>query len=159
LEHQHPKVRPTTARVRKSLLEILEPFQGQTVLDLFAGVGTLGIEAISRGASSVTFVEKERAIMNMLRSNLSSICASDKYETILTDVRIYARHKEPRFNIIIADPPYGVFRFYDLRDMLEPLLVNGGVFCMEMRKTPILDDRVRVKLYGKTQVVFWEKTA
>ena len=56
LDLKNPLVRPTQARVRKSMLQILEPFQDSSVLDLFSGIGTLGIEAISRGAKSVIMV-------------------------------------------------------------------------------------------------------
>ena len=63
-------VRPTQAKVRKSVFQILEPFDGLEVLDLYAGVGTLGIEAISRGASRVVFVEKNRRVFKVLQKNL-----------------------------------------------------------------------------------------
>ena len=55
-------VRPTQAKVRKSVFQILEPFDGMEVLDLYSGVGTLGIEAISRGATRVVFVENNRRV-------------------------------------------------------------------------------------------------
>ena len=63
-------VRPTQAKVRKSVFQILEPFDGMEVLDLYAGVGTLGIEAISRGANRVVFVEKNRRVFKVLKKNV-----------------------------------------------------------------------------------------
>ena len=63
-------VRPTQAKVRKSIFQILEPFDGLEVLDLYAGVGTLGIEAMSRGASRVVFVEKNRRVFKVLKKNI-----------------------------------------------------------------------------------------
>ena len=63
-------VRPTQAKVRKSIFQILEPFDGLEVLDLYAGVGTLGIEAMSRGASRVVFVEKNRIVFKVLQKNI-----------------------------------------------------------------------------------------
>ena len=62
-------VRPTQAKIRKSVLQILEPFDGLDVLDLYAGVGTLGFEALSRGASRVVFVEKDRRVYKILEKN------------------------------------------------------------------------------------------
>ena len=63
-------VRPTQAVVRKSMMQILEPFENLEILDLYAGVGTLGIEAISRGASSLTAVEKNKLVLQTLTKNL-----------------------------------------------------------------------------------------
>ena len=63
-------LRPTQARVKKSIFQILEPFDGMEILDLYAGVGTLGIEAISRGASRAVFVEKDRRVYKILEKFL-----------------------------------------------------------------------------------------
>ena len=63
-------IRPTQAKVRKSVFQILEPFDGMEVLDLYAGVGTLGIEAMSRGANRVVFVEKNRRVLKVLKKNI-----------------------------------------------------------------------------------------
>ena len=63
-------VRPTQAKIRKSIFQILEPFDGMEVLDLYAGVGTLGIEAMSRGATRVVFVENNRRVFKVLKKNI-----------------------------------------------------------------------------------------
>ena len=63
-------VRPTQAKVRKSVFQILEPFKGLDILDLYAGVGTLGIEAMSRGANRVVFVENNRRVFTVLKKNI-----------------------------------------------------------------------------------------
>ena len=77
-------VRPTQAKVRKSVFQILEPFDGLEVLDLYAGVGTLGIEAISRGASRVVFVEKNRRVFKVLQKNLQ-LLEENNWDLFLTD--------------------------------------------------------------------------
>ena len=64
-------VRPTQARVRKSIMDVLQNFHNQSVLDLFSGVGTLGIESFSRGAKSVTFVDNDSKVLNVLKKNLN----------------------------------------------------------------------------------------
>ena len=76
-------VRPTQAKVRKSVFQILEPFDGMEVLDLYAGVGTLGIEAMSRGASRAVFVEKNRRVFKVLKKNLD-LFDSEKYNIFLS---------------------------------------------------------------------------
>ena len=70
-------VRPTQAVVRKSMMQILEPFDGASVLDLYAGVGTLGLEALSRGASQLTSVESNRLVLETLRKNIEVICKDE----------------------------------------------------------------------------------
>lgn len=157
-EISHSKVRPTQARVRKSMLQILEPFHGKRILDLFSGVGTLGIEALSRGASSAVMVEKTGGIFSVLQKNVETICKPGEFELHKMDVRQFVRSTDEKFDIIIADPPYGYFKYFEVREMILPLLVPGGIFCMEMAATPILteDSSLRIIKYGRTQVVFWE---
>jgi len=81
-------VRPTQAKVRKSIFQILEPFDGLEVLDLYAGVGTLGIEAMSRGASRVVFVEKNRRVFKVLKKNID-LFEPENSKLILMDVKKY----------------------------------------------------------------------
>ncbi len=154
-----PGVRPTLAQVKKSVMQILEPFDGKSVLDLFAGVGTMGIEAISRGADSVTFVEKDHRAFQILRRNLASICPNESFLTLKMDVRRYLLGYDDQFDIILADPPYGFIEFSQLLEEIKPLLKPDGIFCMEMRKTKIDGDEFRIKLYGKTQIVFWKNVS
>ena len=151
-----PGVRPTLARVKKSVMQILEPFEGKTVLDLFSGVGTLGIEALSRGADKVTFVEKDFRAVQYLKKNLLTICSSEQFSIIKMDVHRYLKRNRDQFDIIIADPPYSQVDFQALLDDVKPMLNSNGIFCMEMRKTKIEGKEFRIKLYGRTQVVFWE---
>ncbi len=158
-EISHPKVRPTQARVRKSMLQILEPFNGMKVLDIFSGVGTLGIEAVSRGADLAVMVERSGGVFSVLRKNVESICRAEEVQLHKADARQFVRTVSDQFDIIIADPPYQHHKFYEIREMIEPLLKSGGRFCMEMAAAPILADNesLRIKKYGRTQVVFWEK--
>ena len=152
-------VRPTQAKVRKSIFQILEPFDGLEVLDLYAGVGTLGIEAMSRGASRVVFVEKNRKVFKVLQKNIDLFNPKIS-QLILTDVKQYlARIKNQYFDIILADPPYAEVSFASVKEKAEHLLKPGGIFCMEMKKKSIEDKNVRVKHYGSTQVVFWKSAA
>ena len=152
-------LRPTQAKVRKSIFQILEPFDGLDVLDLYAGVGTLGIEAISRGACRVVFVEKNRRVFKVLKQNID-LFEPENSKLILMDVQKYLfQVKNQQFDIILADPPYSEVSFASVKDRAEHFLKPDGIFCMEMKKEPIDESNVRVKYYGSTQVVFWKTAA
>ncbi len=152
-------VRPTQAKVRKSVFQILEPFDGMEILDLYAGVGTLGIEAMSRGASRVVFVEKNRRVLKILRKNID-LFDSKKCDLFLSDsLQFINRMKHQSYDIIFADPPYAEVSYHSIKSIVEKSLKPGGIFCMEMKKEPIELPDARVKHYGSTQVVFWSDAA
>ena len=152
-------VRPTQAKVRKSIFQILEPFDGMEVLDLYAGVGTLGIEAISRGAFRTVFVEKNRRVFKVLKKNID-LFKPKQCDLFLTDaLQFLTWAKNQYFDIIIADPPYTEVSFHSMKEKVKNTLKPGGIFCMEMKKEPIDEPNTRVKHYGSTQVVFWKSAA
>ena len=150
-------VRPTSASVRKSIFQILEPFETKEILDLFAGSGSLGIESLSRGAVKATFVEKNRQVVNTLNANLNNICDKESYLVLNLPVEIFLKKFSKRYDIIFADPPYDTFSFEFLRSNVSNLLNYGGVFCMERRFEEDLIEDVKIKKYGKTQFLIWEK--
>lgn len=81
---------------------------GARVLDLFAGSGALGLEALSRGAEDVTFVEQAGAALRVLRRNVERLGAEDRVEIVRADALSYLDGLEPRrYDLILADPPYG----------------------------------------------------
>jgi 16S rRNA (guanine966-N2)-methyltransferase len=104
-------VRPTADRVREALFSILGPLDGLVVLDLFAGTGAMGLEALSRGAASATFVEIDRQAHEVVRRNIDATVSSDRRETDLIKgdaarvVRSLAL-AERRFDLVFFDPPY-----------------------------------------------------
>jgi 16S rRNA (guanine966-N2)-methyltransferase len=159
LDYKNTIVRPTQGRVRKSVMQILEPFDGLKVLDLFAGIGTLGLEALSRGAKSVTFVEKDHSVFFALKRNLLEICTDDDYSLFHGDAIHYITNHDPQFDIIIADPPYYKFEFEDVFEKAKQMLLPNGIFCMEMKRCDLSKyTDLRVKKYGSTQVIFWRNT-
>jgi 16S rRNA (guanine(966)-N(2))-methyltransferase RsmD len=103
-------VRPTTDRIREAFFNIIGPVDGKTFLDLFAGSGSMGIEALSRGAPEAVFVENSRALVDAIGKNLNSCGYTDKSE-ILTEDFIKAiqilRKRSETFDVLFADPPYG----------------------------------------------------
>ena len=152
-------VRPTQAVVRKSMMQILEPFENLDVLDLYAGVGTLGIEAISRGAFKLTLVEKNKLVLNTLNKNINKICSEDDVDIKAMDVDRFLKTNLKKYDLIFADPPYTKVDFFELRKKVIPCLNNDGVFCMERKFEKMQDESVRVKNYGSTQVLFWKKAS
>ncbi len=152
-------VRPTQAKVRKSVFQILEPFDGLEVLDLYAGVGTLGIEAMSRGATRVVFVENNRCVFKVLKKNIE-LFEPNQCDLFLTDaLQFLTRSKNKYFDVIFADPPYLEVGFHSIKEKVKRKLKSGGIFCMEMKKEPIDEHNVRIKHYGNTQMVFWRSAA
>ena len=105
------RLRPTSDRVKESLFNVLEhgyrDFDGARVLDIFAGTGSLGIEAISRGAEHVTFVEKGRIGQNLIRKNIELFQCSKECDLIGADATKLGICKSEPFDICFSDPPYG----------------------------------------------------
>lgn len=110
-------MRITADRIKESLFDILGPLEGVTFLDLYAGTGNVGIEALSRGAARVVFVENDRRHAALIESNLAHAGLAGGKVLPLTVQRALAAllGREQRFDIIFADPPYR-------RDMVAPML-------------------------------------
>lgn len=102
-------VRPTPDRVREAWMNALQPYlSGANVLDLFAGSGALGLEALSRGAAHATFVERSSGALRALAANVAKLGAKDRTTVVRGDALAYVDRLEPRtFDIALADPPYG----------------------------------------------------
>jgi 16S rRNA (guanine966-N2)-methyltransferase len=99
--------RPTSARVREALFQILGALEGAHVLDLYAGSGALGIEALSRGASDVVFVEQDRAALSCIRENVETVGVSERALVLGRPVAsIEKALGEARFDLVLCDPPW-----------------------------------------------------
>ena len=106
-------VRPTTDRTKEALFSILQPVMiGAAVLDLYAGAGSLGIEALSRGAERVTFVEKAGRALASLQENLEETGLGEAAEVVRGDVLTVLEAGPPGgpFDVVLLDPPYGIDR-------------------------------------------------
>lgn len=128
--------RPTTDRVREALFSMLESrvhVQGAVVADLFAGSGALGIEAFSRGAARVTFVDQNADAVRTIRGNLSELGIATSVEVVRSDVNAaIERRLTGPIDIILADPPYEMKGIEDLPGLLLPLLRRpGGILVLE----------------------------
>lgn len=103
-------MRPTADRVREALFSILaDRIPGRRVLDLFAGTGALGLEALSRGAASVVCVERDPAVVRILRRNLRALGVERRVEVVPRDVFAWLadRPDAGSADVVLADPPYG----------------------------------------------------
>jgi 16S rRNA (guanine966-N2)-methyltransferase len=159
---QAPKgdaTRPTSDRVREALFSVLgERLAGARVLDLFAGSGALGIEALSRGAAAATFVDSAPAALRALRANLDALGADAEVSRrdavrYLGDASTAARE----YDLVFLDPPYRLAGRLagELSAMLPPVLAPGATVVVESdRRTPLeldlplLDER----RYGDTLI-------
>jgi 16S rRNA (guanine966-N2)-methyltransferase len=103
------RVRPTAEHVRQEWLRLLEPkLKGARVIDLFAGTGALGLEAMSRGAATADFVETRPASLHALKANIAALHVRERSRLFKKDALPFAEALEPfAYDIAFADPPYG----------------------------------------------------
>ncbi len=103
-------LRPTTDRVRESLFNVLShqiDFDGRHVLDLFAGTGALGLEALSRGAAHVTFVDDGRVAQGLIRKNIELTGSAGQTRLIRRDATRLGDNPDAAYDLVFLDPPYG----------------------------------------------------
>lgn len=120
------ELRPTTAKVKSYIFNVLYSLDGKKVLDLFAGSGALGIEALSRGAAHVGFVDVDNRSLRLIHQNLEHIGIEKELWTVFKDNALrFIRRKDDLYDLILADPPYGMDLtsefFQDCRARLNPL--------------------------------------
>lgn len=131
--------RPTSARLREALFNIVQKeIEGADFLDIFAGSGAVGLEALSRGAKQATFIESNRMALTALQTNLSKLDAASQSKVLFGDYlkilkRLQIAHQQ--FDIIFADAPYAMTNVLEeLLDIVGSLLKPGGLFFMENAK-------------------------
>lgn len=164
-------MRPTQDQVRAALCSALAGhFAGARVLDLFAGSGALGLEAWSRGAARVVWVEKDRAALRMLKANVAALgVPGDAGQVVGADVfRWLARGAGGEaMDLVLADPPYAEATAGGWMSKLAELLAAGGwvkpggVWVYEMEERGAVEALpgwrlARDKRYGGTRLLFWE---
>ena len=138
------ETRPTSDRVREALFSILGPLDGAQVLDLFAGSGALGLEALSRGASRALLVERDPRAVRVIRANIAALGVTDEEARVVAGTaRVALRNAfaaGDTYDLVFLDPPYrnapGLGR--ELSAALEPLVAAGGRVVTESdRRAPI----------------------
>jgi len=161
------KIRPTADRVREAIFNMLgEKICNSRVLDLFCGTGSLGIEALSRGASQAVFVDKNRASLELVKLNLELIGESEKALIFKSDVfKVFSRLAAEKmfFDIVFVDPPYKEqFHKTVLEELASKgLLAKGAVVVYEtshkykFTEPDPLYVMIKSKKYGDTKVSFF----
>ena len=117
------RVRPVTDRVKSTIYNVLQSrldLRDAHILDLFAGSGSLGLEAISRGAKDAVFVDEDREVLDTIERNAESLGCLENCALVQTDAQAFIERSEDRFDLIFADPPYA----YGHVALLPPLIMN-----------------------------------
>jgi len=157
--------RPTSDRVRENVFNLIGPVDGARVLDLFAGSGALGIEALSRGAASAVFVERDPDALATIDRNLdrlrltgARVVRGDVLRTIAQEVAAGAK-----YDLVLVDPPYGMLTEIQprLAHHLPPLLAPDGLLVVETdaRTEPELPLALRTsRRYGAARLTLYDHT-
>lgn len=125
------EVRPTTDKVKEAIFSSIQfDIPGAIVLDLFAGSGQMGIEAMSRGAKQVTFVDCSSRSLGVTRENLTQLNLLQEAQLHLTEASAFLRITTQKYDIAILDPPYRNGILLEVLPLLEPKMCeNGLVIC------------------------------
>jgi 16S rRNA (guanine(966)-N(2))-methyltransferase RsmD len=158
--------RPTTDRVKEAMFSIIQfDLPGTTVLDLFAGTGQLGIEALSRDAKFAYFIDERVDACKLIRENLRRTKLDNQAQVIRSDYMAFLRNCRTKFDIILLDPPYAeVFLENALKLITEiDILQSGGIIVTERPLDKALSwqfdgfERSKDYKYGNTLVTLYRK--
>ncbi|MBQ3355820.1 MAG: 16S rRNA (guanine(966)-N(2))-methyltransferase RsmD [Oscillospiraceae bacterium] len=157
--------RPTADRVKQALFNIIQYEIAGSVLDLFAGSGQLGIEALSRGAAHAVFIDERTDAIRVIRENLRRTHLEEKAEVICSDYLSYLSRCRKRFRLIFLDPPYAEKSLENAIKRISEIdiLAEGGIIIAERPLGKPLNDKfpglVRSKdyNYGKTTITLFRR--
>ncbi|WP_028307390.1 16S rRNA (guanine(966)-N(2))-methyltransferase RsmD [Desulfitibacter alkalitolerans] len=157
------KIRPTSDRVKEAIFNTISPLVYKSdFLDLFAGTGNIGIEALSRGANSCTFVDQSPKAIKCIRNNLANIGFEDRSTIILGDSRKIINKLTKIYDIIFLDPPYGYDLVVPIVKKLKLLLKEEGIIVVETESKIELPPQcdtfrlLKTSKYGDTQVGYYK---
>ena len=160
---ENDAIRPTTDNVKEAVFNILQfDVEGRRVLDLFAGTGQLGIEALSRGAASAVFVDRDRAAVQIVKENLKTCGLNGTL--VNTDALSYLKGGGT-FDLIFIDPPYDSGLYDEVLRTVNQVdkLSEGGIIIVEARRDTPLPDMdppyrmLREYRYGKVKIRTYTK--
>ena len=158
-------IRPTTDMVKESIFNIIQfDIEGRRVLDLFAGTGQLGIEALSRGAKSAVFIDSRQDAIKLILSNLGHCGLLDGAQVLSRDALRYLDGEE-KFDLIFIDPPYGSGAYEQAMEKItkvDKLNTNGIIICemtADSEVAQVLPPYFLQKIYkyGKVKIVRYER--
>ena len=159
-------IRPTSEKIRMALFNTLgDLILNSTMLDIFAGSGAIGIEALSRKASSVNFIEKDRNLCKLFNETLININQQNLSHVIQGNAVTILKQLNSKYDFIFADPPYDYDNKNEILSIIEKfeLLNPEGMIILEHRsneninETSINIKRFDLRKYGDTQISFYKK--
>ena len=158
-------LRPTSDKLRETLFNVLAPrIRGARMLDGYAGTGAVGIEALSRGAAHVTFVERDPRAAALIEANLEHCGVSDRYAIIRA--RFAGTERPPAgdtFDVVFLDPPYGAADVVAALDAAEPVVGEGTLLIVEHAKRDAAPEstgtliRTRLLTSGDSALAFYSR--
>lgn len=159
-------IRPTTDVVKEAMFSIIQfDIEGRIVLDLYAGSGQLGIEALSRGAEKAFFVDSSVNSIRVVKDNLEHTHLADKAEVINMPDTAFLRCTREKFDVALIDPPYERKHIQKVLPRLTEVMNADGIIVCEHESTCTLPESVgefsvvKVYKYGKTHItVYKQKT-
>ena len=164
---QAPKgmdTRPTLDQVKEGIFSAIQfEVEGRRVLDLFAGSGQLGIEALSRGAASATFVDMSKDSLSTVKYNLEHTKLGDNAKVVQTDALSFLKLTKDKFDIVFLDPPYASSLVVDSMKLLSDVVAAGGCAICETPVDSELPESLgelkfhRSYRYGKIKITVYRK--
>jgi 16S rRNA (guanine966-N2)-methyltransferase len=157
--------RETSDMVREAVFNILNDVKNAHVLDLYAGSGSYGLEALSRGAQEVLFVDHDKDAINCIKENVQMLSYQSQAKMILSsdDHFFKTQTKIPRFDLVFVDPPYAMNHYLEILDNLEPLVNTSGRIIIETAKKTELPEQYQAfrsrlsRPYGSKRVTLYIK--
>lgn len=159
-------IRPTTSRIKKSIFDTLGDLGDLRVLDIFAGSGGLGIESLSRGASHVTFIERNPKVFKLLRENVASCGFSGEATIICDDYEKAVRglvNEGCKFDLVFIDPPYSLYKkreVWDFVNLVKDCVSCGSIIVIEHERNLTAETEGFSRLtrsFGGTKVSYFKK--
>lgn len=158
--------RPVTDKTRQAIFNSLGDIDGMIVLDLFAGSGALGIEALSRGATHAVFVDKTSDSIAALNHNIATLKLGELTTALHQDVSKYltAQARREIFDLIFVDPPYRALNLNVVESATDLLQLNGILVLSSSSKAEIPEHlgeltKIKSKIYGDTKITYFKKSA
>ena len=155
--------RPTTQSTKEALFSSIQfEIEDKRILDLFAGSGQLGIEAVSRGARHCTFVESNKSAYKIVENNIKKCRIEDNCRLVMSEANSFLMQKD-NFDIAFVDPPYHKDLILKVMPKLTQIMSDDGIIICESAKDEEMPDNVngweisRQKKYGKTKLTYYRK--
>jgi 16S rRNA (guanine(966)-N(2))-methyltransferase RsmD len=157
-------VRPTTDRVKEGMFNIIQfDLEGASVLDLFAGSGQLGIEALSRGAKHCTFVDSANRSVEVVKQNLKSVGFEKRASVFCGDSKMYINLSRDKFDVALLDPPYNKGVIDEVLPIVAEKMTENGVIICECALNEEMPENAgeflkhREYKYGKIKLTVYRK--